>query len=165
MSLSQYVPQGFDARNVETQSFEPLQPGKYLAMIESAEVKPTKSGGAGMNVKFSTLDPVEGRKLFSWINLAHPTSTKAVEIGQQELAKLGKAVGIFQPQDENEFIGKQLVLTVIIDKDDNTRNTVKDYASATVSPQQAVNAPVNAPQAPITAPQTGAAQPQQAPWG
>ena len=167
--LSQYVPQDFDARNVNTQSFDALQPGKYLAMIEKVEVKPTKSGGAGMNVEFSTLDPIQGRKVFSWINLSHPTSTKCVEIGQAELAKLGKAVGIFQPQDENEFIGKQLVLTIAIDKDDTSRNIVKDFASATVSPQQAVGMPMNAPMPPQTAPapqvqQAPAQQPAQ-PWG
>lgn len=154
MSLSQYLDPSFDARNIETQSYEALQPGKYLASIEEVEVRPTQKGGAGLNIKFETLQPVQGRKLFAWINLAHPSSTKCVEIGQQELAKLSKAVGIFQPKDENEFLNKQVVLTVALDKDDATRNVVTDYASATVAPQQAVNPPANMPQAPV---------PQQAP--
>ena len=149
MSLGQYLGNDFDARNIETQSFSALQPGKYLAMITKSEIRPTKAGGAGLNFEFTTLQPVENRKVFDWVNIAHPTSQKAVDIGKETLAKIGKAVGIFQPKDENEFLNKQLVLTVAIDKDDTTRNVVKDYASATVDSTQAVGAPANTPQAPV----------------
>ncbi len=146
MSLGQYLGNDFDARNIE---YEALQPGKYLAMITKSEVKPTKAGGAGLSLEFTTLQPVENRKLFDWINIDHPTSKQAVDIGKETLAKIGKAVGIFQPKDENEFLNKQLVLTVAIDKDDATRNRVTDYSSATVDSQQAVAPPVTAPQAPV----------------
>jgi|DEB0MinimDraft_10_1074344.scaffolds.fasta_scaffold37960_2 hypothetical protein len=160
MSLGQYLGNDFDARNIETKSFGPLQPGKYLAMISKSEVKPTKTGGAGLNLEFTTLQPVENRKVFDWINIAHPTSQKAVDIGKETLAKLGKSVGIFQPKDENEFLNKQVVITVAIDKDDTTRNVIKDYESATVPSTQAVAPPVMAPQAPVaSAPQKGAS-----PW-
>ena len=168
MSLGQYLRNDFDARNIETKSFEPLQPGKYLAMISKAEVKKTKPKdpnfpnevGAGLSLEFTTLQPVQNRKVFDWINIAHPTSQKAVDIGEATLAKLGKSVGIFHPNDENEFLNKQVVITVAIDKDDNTKNRVTDYSSATVPSTQAVAPPVMAPQAPVaSAPQKGAS-----PW-
>jgi len=159
MSLGQYLGNDFDARNIETTSYSALQPGKYLAMISKAEVKPTKTGGAGLNLEFTTLQPVENRKVFDWINIAHPTSQKAVDIGKETLAKLGKAVGIFQPKDENEFLNKQVVLTVAIDKQDETRNVIKDYSSATVDSTQAVSPPVTAPQAPVASAQAQGGMP------
>lgn len=153
--LSQYT-NGFNANEVETQSFEPVPPGKYLAQIEDAELKNTKSGGAGLNLKFKVATGQHsGRILFDWINLAHPTSTKCVEIGQQQLAGLCKALSVVTVTNTNELLGKQIGLQVAIDKDDSTRNEVKGYINPNESAPVAA-APVAQP---APAPASGGAMP------
>jgi hypothetical protein len=56
----------FNANNVEPATdFEPIPSGKYLAVIVSSEMKPTKSGsGSYLELQFQLLDgPFKGRLL------------------------------------------------------------------------------------------------------
>jgi len=143
-----------DANQVETTdgSYEPLKPGKYVCEVEDIELKETKSGGAGLNVKLSVVYPNSvGRKVFDWINLAHPTSQKCVEIGQQQLAGFCKGLGIPMLQDTDHALTKKIGVVVAIDKDDSTKNRVKGYYNpVTEQPQAPVSPTPVAPVAPTT---------------
>jgi hypothetical protein len=77
-----------------------LPDGIYELEVEGTEVKKSNKGGTGINVTYEVYLPEQykGRKFFQWINVKVPGSPKAEEIGEQELAKLIKAVGI--PEDD-----------------------------------------------------------------
>lgn len=150
-----------DANQVETNdSFEPLKPGKYYVAIEEVEVKDTKSGGKGMNIKFDVIGPEgTGRKLFDFINLAHPTSPKCVEIGQKQLASICKAIGMQVITNTNQMLTQKIGVVVAIDKDNPEQNRIKGYYNL------AAEAAKPATPAPQAAPAAGAsANPAKMPW-
>ncbi len=62
----------FNANNVEPQTeFDAIPAGKYLAVITSSEMKPTKSGnGAYLELTFDVIEgEFKGRKLWARLNL------------------------------------------------------------------------------------------------
>ena len=116
----------FDANSVEISSRDPIPAGVYEALICDSEVRPTRSGnGKGINFTFEILSgPHKGRKVFAWINFQHP-KVEAQRIGQEELARLCKAVGVGKLDDTTQLHNLPMMITVGIDKDDPTRNVVK----------------------------------------
>ena len=118
----------FDASTIDTSSHDPVKPGTYEAVIADTEVRPTRNGnGKGINVTFEILSgDAKGRKVWAWINFQHPNQ-EAQRIGQEELARICKAVGVEKLQDTAQLHNLPLMITVAIDKDDPTRNVVKGY--------------------------------------
>ncbi len=119
-----------DSDKVEPNSFAPFPAGKYDAMIEEAEVKPTKDGnGAGLNIKFEILNdgPGLGRKLFKWINLENKNA-ECVKIGEGELSAVARACGIGRFSNTDQIVGKQVKIEVGMGKDlnGNACNVVKE---------------------------------------
>lgn len=120
----------FNAAGIETTSRDPIEPGAYEAVVVESEMRPVKSGnGIGINLTFEIIGEgkAKGRKVWAWINYQHPKSD-VQRIGQEELARLCKAVGIDNLNDTEQLHNLPLTLTVGYDKADRTRNVVKGYA-------------------------------------
>ena len=123
----------FNANNVEpTTDFEPIPPGKYLAVITDSEMKPTKSGnGQYLELTFQIIDgPCKNRLLWSRLNLDNP-STQAVEIALGELSAICRAVGVMQPRDSVELHNLPLIVTVKCKTREDTgevANEVRGYS-------------------------------------
>ena len=144
----------FDATQVDISSHEPVQPGTYEAVITESEIRPCRSGaGRGINLTFEILsEPAKGRKVWNWINYIHPKQ-EAQRIGQEELARLCRAVGIEKLDDTVQLHNIPLMITVAIDKDDPTRNVIKKVAA------KATPAAAGQPAAQTASPAAGSA-----PW-
>lgn len=95
---------GFNAGDHKDPTFEPLPEGKYLMIVESSELKPTKAGtGNGINIKLQVVSgKFKGRTMFHWINYTNPNE-QAQKIGRAELAMLCRAVNVLQPKDTMEL--------------------------------------------------------------
>jgi len=136
---------GFDAETVDPNiEFEPLPAGKYAAIIDASEMKPTKSGnGSYLELTFQVVDgECKGRKVWSRLNLTNPNN-QAVKIAQAELSAICRAVGVMRPQDSTELHNKPLMISVKCKtRADNGEitNEIKGYYpinSAQGVPQQA----------------------------
>lgn len=121
---------GFNAAEVEPQSFEVLPAGDYDVAIVGSVVQATKAGdGKYLSLELQILNgPHKGRKLFDLLNLWNP-SPKAKEIAQGTLSAICRAVGVLTPQDSQDLHNKPLVATVKIRKDEQygDKNEVKGY--------------------------------------
>lgn len=122
---------GFDASTVPEQTdFSAVPRGQYVLVATASEMKPTKAGnGQFLNVTCEVLDgQYKGRKLWARMNLVNPNAT-AVQIGQQELGALCRAVGIIKPNDSSELHNKPFLATVDIEVGDRNRenNIITKY--------------------------------------
>lgn len=117
----------FDASTVVI-SHDPVKAGTYEAVITDSSIKATKNGlGKGLNLTFEIVSGEnKGQKVWEWINIQHP-SAEAQRIGQEDLAKLCKALNITRLTDTEQLHNKPLMITVQIDKNDSTRNTITRY--------------------------------------
>jgi len=137
---------GFDANQVEPNvGFEPVPANKYLAMITTSEMKPTKNGdGSYLELELTILEgPYKDRKVWDRLCLNHPNS-QTVKIARGYLSAICRAVGVLQPKDSCDLHNIPMLITVKCKKrDDNGEitNEVRAYAkkeSAAGKPQQAV---------------------------
>ena len=135
---------GFNAANVEPAvDFDPIPAGKYLAVITTSEMKPTKTGnGTFLDLTFQVLEgQYKNRMLWSRLNLDNPNA-QAVQIAQAELSAICRAVGVITPKDSIELHNLPLLVTVKVKKREDTgdlMNEIKGYTkkeSATGLPQQ-----------------------------
>ena len=128
----------FDASAIDTSSHDPVPAGTYEAVVSASEIRATKSGnGKGINLTFEILsDPAKGRKVWAWINFQHPKA-EAQRIGQEELARICKAVGVDKLTETEQLHNKPLMITVALDKDDPTRNVIKGYKAKAAAPAAA----------------------------
>ena len=144
---------GFNAEEFEpTQSREPIPAGQYTAVITASEVKQTKKGdGAYLQLIFEIMDgPHAKRLLFSRLNLENPNET-AVQIAQQELASICRAVGVMQPSDSVELHNLPLVIQVQCKKRPDTggiTNEIVGYSKRQSPPTQ----PASPAAPPVTPP-------------
>lgn len=115
-------------------SFDPLPPGTYECMIESAEVKQTKDfTGQYLSIRLQVMGGThEGRLVFDRITIAN-RSENSVNFGKAKLIRLVQAVGV-SGKDSAEFGGKVVMVKVGIKNDPQygAQNTVKEYLSTTV---------------------------------
>jgi hypothetical protein len=126
----------FDARNVKPLGDRsPVPEGIYDVVIMDAKWQTTRAGGEMFVLQFEILDgPAKGRYLWSRMNLVNK-SEKAVEIARAELSSVCRAIGIDVPEDDSDFMNKQLRVSVFIDENDYNR--IQNYAA----PGEAIQAP------------------------
>lgn len=122
---------GFDASQVPEQAdFSAMPAGQYVLIATASEMKPTTSGtGQYLNVTFEVLDgQYKSRKVWARMNLVNPNAM-AVQIAQQELGALCRAVGVIKPNDSAELHNKPFLATLDIELDDKKRerNIIKKY--------------------------------------
>jgi hypothetical protein len=99
-----------DSLPVSQPSFEPLPAGWYMASINSAEIRPTKSGGKMIAIKYEVLGPTHSGR-FGNINIRN-ANPKAEEIGRQQLGDIMRAIGLSRLRDTDDFIGGKLSIKV-----------------------------------------------------
>ena len=118
----------FDATSIDTTSHEPIKAGTYEAVITASEIKANRANtGKGLNLTFEIIsDSAKGRKVWAWINFQHQKQ-EAQRIGQEELARVCKAVGVSQLTDSEQLHNIPLMITVDVDRNDATRNVIKAY--------------------------------------
>ncbi|MBX5010858.1 DUF669 domain-containing protein [Rhizobium lentis] len=98
--------QRFNAQDHDTeQRGSNLPNGIYVLEVSTSEVKPTAKGnGTILKLTYDVVEPAEfkGRKIFANINLEN-ANAQAQEIGQRDLAKLCRAVGLDEVIDSDEL--------------------------------------------------------------
>lgn len=139
----------------EEKSFAPLPAGEYSVSISGAEIKDTKAGnGKYINLQLTVTGPThEGRILFSIVNIQN-ASSKAEEIGRQQLGSIMRAIGLADLDDTDQLIGGNLSVKVVVGEyNGEPKNEVKGYKAISGS----------VPPAPSAKPSTGAAPAASAP--
>ena len=119
-----------------TGNFEPLPDGWYNATITGAEVKPTKANdGKYIAAKYTITGPThQGRVVFGNLNIKN-ASTKAEEIGRQQLGEIMRAIGLAKVTDTDQLIGGNLGIKLVVKTGEYAGNEIKGYKSlGSVSP-------------------------------
>ena len=113
-----------------TGNFEPLPEGWYNATITGAEVKPTKAGdGKYIAAKYTITGPShQGRVVFGNLNIKN-ASTKAEEIGRQQLGEIMRAIGLAKVTDTDQLIGGNLGIKLVVKTGEYAGNEIKGYKS------------------------------------
>jgi len=128
---------GFDAKQVEPNSFDVLPAGEYDAVIVSSTVEATSKGdGKFLKLELQILNgEFQNRKTWDRLNLWNP-SAKAVEIAKGTLSAICRAVGVLTPQDSSDLHGKPLRIRLVVKKSDEygEQNEVKAYKPRLVAP-------------------------------
>lgn len=143
-----------DSLPVGTSNFEPLPEGWYNATITGAEIKSTKSGdGKYIAVKCAITGPThQGRVIFGNLNIKN-SSTKAEEIGRQQLGEIMRAIGLATVRDTDQLIGGNLGIKLAVRTGDYAGNEVKGF--------KALGGEMSKPAAAVPAAAPGKAAP---PW-
>jgi hypothetical protein len=117
-----------DSLPVSTSNFEPLPEGWYNAAITGAEVKSTKAGdGKYIACKYTITGPThQGRVIFGNLNIKNP-STKAEEIGRQQLGEIMRAIGLATVRDTDQLIGGNLGIKLSVKTGEYAGNEVKGF--------------------------------------
>lgn len=117
-----------DSLPVGTNNFEPLPEGWYNAAITGAEIKATKSGdGKFIACKYTITGPShQGRVIFGNLNIKN-ASTKAEEIGRQQLGEIMRAIGLGKVSDTDQLIGGNLGIKLVVKTGEYAGNEVKGF--------------------------------------
>lgn len=108
--------------------YELLPAGWYNCTIGGAELRNNSKGtGQLIAVKYSITGPThQGRVVFGNINIRNQ-STKAEEIGRQQLGELMRATGIPRLTDTDQLIGQNLSIKLAIQEAKTDAMTGKTY--------------------------------------
>ena len=117
-----------DTLPVGNNNFEPLPEGWYNSTITGAEIKPTKAGdGKYIAVKYAITGPShQGRVVFGNLNIKN-ASTKAEEIGRQQLGEIMRAIGLAKVTDTDQLIGGNLGIKLSVRTGDYAGNEIKAF--------------------------------------
>jgi hypothetical protein len=120
----------------ESKEYGLLPEGWYEAVITSAEIRDTKSGGGKyIAMAFDITGPThQGRKVWSNLNIRNQ-NPKAEEIGRQQLGEIARAIGLSSPKDTSQLINGQLQIKVVVAKSEQygDKNETKGYKAITGS--------------------------------
>lgn len=117
-----------DSLPVGNNNFEPLPEGWYNAAITGAEIKATKAGdGKYIALKYNITGPShQGRVIFGNLNIKN-ASTKAEEIGRQQLGEIMRAIGLAKVSDTDQLIGGNLSIKLSMKTGEYAGNEVKAF--------------------------------------
>lgn len=95
----------FDPTAVPESDFAAIPSGEYPAVIVDSDMKPTKSGtGKYLELAHQIIDgPYKGKKVWARLNLVNSNAT-AVQIAQQHLAELQRAIGLVQTISDSQLL-------------------------------------------------------------
>jgi hypothetical protein len=144
-----------DALPVSNNNFEPLPEGWYNATITGAEIKATKAGdGKYIAVKYNITGPShQGRVIFGNLNIKN-ASTKAEEIGRQQLGEIMRAIGLAKVSDTDQLIGGNLSIKLSMKTGEYAGNEVKAFRAlngAAPAPTSILSTPSSVKTAPAKA--------------
>jgi hypothetical protein len=137
---------GFDASQVEPNTFDPIPAGKYLAMIVDSQMKTNRAGtGKYLELTFIIIEgQYQGRRLWARLSLEH-ANEQAVKIARARLSAICRAVGVLTPRDSVELHNLPLMIRVACERRKDTDeiiNVIKAYdrpVSVTAQPQHVNN--------------------------
>lgn len=141
-------------------NYDPIPPGWYNAAITSAELKQTKDGtGQFIKVRYDITGPSnQGRVVFANLNIKN-SSTKAEEIGRQQLGEIMRAIGLARVVDTDQLIGGNLSIKLSV------REATEQYAAQNeVKGYKAIEGSAPAFSAPASATAAPAATKSAPPW-
>jgi hypothetical protein len=117
-----------DQLPVGNNNFEPLPEGWYNATITGAEIKATKAGdGKYIALKYNITGPShQGRVIFGNLNIKN-ASTKAEEIGRQQLGEIMRAIGLAKVSDTDQLIGGNVGLKLTVRTGEYAGNEIKAF--------------------------------------
>lgn len=130
-------------------AYEPLPAGWYTATIANAEIRQTASGtGEYIKVRYDITGPThQGRVVFGNINVKN-ASSKAEEIGRQQLGEIMRALGMARVSDTDQLLGGNLSIKLDIrpaTEQYGAQNEVKGFKAS--GGASAAPMPVGAPAA------------------
>jgi hypothetical protein len=92
----------------ERPSFDPLSPGWYKMVVNSAEDETSKAGNRYLKVEFEVTNVENsGRRVWDNYNLWHPEES-VKGIAQRQFSDLARACGLANCKDTDELLGKHL---------------------------------------------------------
>jgi len=105
--------EGFNANEVQPNSFDLLPAGEYEAVIVASELKPTSAGtGKYLKLQLQILNgEYQNRRLFDNLNIDNPNA-EAVTIARGTLSAICRSVGVLTPHDSSELHNKPLRIKV-----------------------------------------------------
>ena len=112
----------------ETMHSGALPTGNYNVKVEKVEGKTTKAGGKALNIQMRVFggEKYNNAVLFDFVNIEHPSSPKAAEIGKSRIAKIAQLLG---STDTANWLGKEL--SVYATREENQQygdqNRIKAY--------------------------------------
>jgi hypothetical protein len=144
-----------DSLPVGNNNFEPLPEGWYNAAITGAEIKATKAGdGKYIACKYTITGPShQGRVVFGNLNIKN-ASTKAEEIGRQQLGEIMRAIGLAKVSDTDQLIGGNLSIKLSMKTGEYAGNEVKAFRAlngAAPAPSSILSTPSSVKTAPAKA--------------
>jgi hypothetical protein len=109
-------------------NYDPLPPGWYTANITQAELKSTAAGdGQYIKMRYDIMGPTHaGRVVFGNINIKN-ASSKAEEIGRQQLGEIMRAIGLARVQDTDQLIGASIQVKLDVRPARTDEKTGKTY--------------------------------------
>uniref|UniRef100_A0A6M3XNM0 DUF669 domain-containing protein n=1 Tax=viral metagenome TaxID=1070528 RepID=A0A6M3XNM0_9ZZZZ len=100
--------------------FDPIPSGWYPAIVDDSEIKRSQSGWQGLKLRFSISGhEYTGRKIYTQITVACPSSAEAESIGRRQLWDLTSAMNGGQPfrfHRTDELHGRPLCIKVGMEK-------------------------------------------------
>ena len=107
---------GFNALEIEpSATFQPMPAGWYKCVITEA-VEGINKAGTGSYLKLS-IEVIDGdhtgRNVFEYLNLKHEKEV-AVQIAQQALSAICRAIGVNSPKDSAELCDKPLMVKMAV---------------------------------------------------
>ena len=151
-----FLDEAFDVETLpqSESNFEALPAGWYNASVVSAELKGTKDGtGQYIAVRYGIIGPThQGRQVFGNLNIKN-NSSKAEEIGRQQLGELMRSIGLAKVTDTDQLVGGQLQIKLTVTKseqygDENHVAGYKAIAGGSLPTTASNNAPATATSAP-----------------
>ena len=144
-----------DSLPIGNNNFEPLPEGWYNAAITGAEIKATKAGdGKYIACKYTITGPShQGRVVFGNLNIKN-ASTKAEEIGRQQLGEIMRAIGLAKVSDTDQLIGGNLSIKLSMKTGEYAGNEVKAFRAlngAAPAPSSILSTPSSVKTAPAKA--------------
>ncbi len=129
--------------------YDPLPSGWYFATITKAELTPTKDGsGQYIKLRYDITGPShQGRVVFGNLNIKN-ASSKAEEIGRQQLGEVMRAIGLAKVTDTDQLVGGALQIKLEVraaTEQYSAGNEVKGFKSITGSAPAFAQQPSSAP--------------------
>lgn len=104
-----------------------LPAGNYNVMIEKVEGKDTAAGGKALSIQLRIFgEKYNNAVIFDFINLSHPTSQEAADIGKGRAARIAELVG---NTNTDGWLNKAVTVYAGVQKQEGfeDRNTIGQY--------------------------------------
>lgn len=112
------LPKNYSAKEIPTQTFEPLADGWYPMTIDTIEQRTSNSGNEYLQVTLTVSNGNGlGRKVFHNLNL-WSANEKAQQIAEGQLAQIAEACGFEDGIDETDhLLGREIEVKLGLDKE------------------------------------------------